>query len=444
VTLARVVAAQTAEPSIAGLLDQVAATCGPYVPDDDTVALLGELRAALGRGASEAAVFERVRLLDGAGHARAAAGILAADPGTAQRPELLLGLAALLLDALEPALGLALAEQVAAEAPRPPDGFSIFRRAHLLVAEGRTALGDREGAHRAYEAVLAYDLDDARARAGLARLGPEAAPPTALDTFVEGTEGLGTTALGGGRYTMVRPVGRGRHAVVYLATDTRVGRPVAIKRMLPPTAFEDPSAARRLAARFLEEAGTLDKIRSPYVVRLYDVLHEARAVVLEYCAGGSLRAALRAGTVGPGDLPALATALREGLAAVAAAGATHRDVKPANVLIRPTRPRFVLADLGLAVPRGRSRDRFGSLRYLAPELRAARVPAGPATDAYAAGVVLLEVALGDAGLPAAFDTPTGPEDARPFVPSDLPPPVAACIRRLLDPVPERRLWSPPA
>ena len=425
--------------SLDGLLAAIAARSDGIEPVGDDAHLAADLEDALDRGASEEAIFERVRLLDREGYAAWAAATVAGHPDTPRRPDLQLGLAAFLLDALAPDVGLALAEHVASGAS-PTERFALYRRAHVLVAEGRSAMGDRAGARRAYEAILAFDLDDARALAGLARLGSDAPGSAAPLVRIDGLDDVASSFAGAGRYRIVRPLGRGRHAVVYLAADTRLGREVAVKRFPPPAAWSDPAAARRLTRRFLEEARALERVRSPHVVRLFDVLPSERTVVLEYCAGGSLRRALRTGAVGRDDLSDLAEALRRGLAAIARAGAVHRDVKPANILLRTRAPRFVLADLGLAIPRDRSAERFGALRYLAPELRRGHGTPGPATDAYAAGVVLLEVALGPGRLPAAFDTPEGPRDARRFVPDDLPGPLAQRLARLLDPDPARRLW----
>ncbi|RMG95558.1 MAG: serine/threonine protein kinase [Deltaproteobacteria bacterium] len=425
--------------ALEGILAALVAAASAAEPAGDVTELVADLRDALDRGASEDAIFERVRLLDGAGHARRAVAVVAGHPDTPRRPDLLLGLAGFLLDAIDPAAGLSVAEHVGATAD-PSTAFDAYRRAHLLAAEGRLALGDRPGARRAYEAVLAYDLDDARAMAGLARLSRDGDDAPVVPLHVEGIDAVYATFAGAGRYRLVRPLGRGRHAIVYLAEDTRLGRTLAVKRLLPPRAVSDPGAARRLARRFVEEAATLDRIRSPHVVRLYDVLPDERAVVLEYCDAGSLRERLREGPLSSDELAELAVALRRGLEAIFAAGVVHRDIKPANVLLRSREPRFVVADLGLAVPREHATDRFGALRYLAPELRHGHGRPSRATDAYAAGVVLLEAALAPDRLPAAFDDPAGPADARAHVPEDLPKDLRTQILGMLDPAPHGRLW----
>ena len=148
-----------------------------------------------------------------------------------------------------------------------------------------------------------------------------------------------------------RPLGRGRHAVVYQAFDRRVGREVAIKRLVADT--RDDAArgeARVLGARFFAEARTLARVRSPHVVALLDVQPTHRFIALSLCRGGNLRVAMRRRLLGPDDLPRVGAELQAALRAVHAAGAVHRDIKPANILVREAREGspIALADFGLA------------------------------------------------------------------------------------------------
>jgi serine/threonine protein kinase len=139
--------------------------------------------------------------------------------------------------------------------------------------------------------------------------------------------------------------------------------------------------------------------------------------------------------------------LQSALRAVHAAGAVHRDIKPANILVREAREGspIALADFGLAQgERGRA-GHAGTLRYLAPELRSAATGAAPtrhvasaASDIFSAGVVLLELALAPATLPAPFDHVSGDFDAAGLVPEGLPDGWTARLQRMLAADPGQR------
>jgi tRNA A-37 threonylcarbamoyl transferase component Bud32 len=415
---------------------------------------LDELARALADRAPLDEVRRRVRQLSHDGYLRGALVQLSESLTRIPRPEVALELALELVDALDPDLGIELARTVLGlpevEATRMArDG--AFALANELLATTLERQGDHQGALRHYEAVLAVDVDHPRALRGwsrtvreLERRGVPVLHQSSGLSLLDGLEELELAeGLGLDRYELGRPLGRGRYAVVYEAVDRHVGRQVAIKRLLAESARSDGVPGRVLEARFFTEARTLARVRSPYVVALLDAQPRHRFIALQLCRGGNLRHALRRGLVGSADLPRIAAELRAALAAVHAAGAVHRDVKPANILVRAATPGspIALADFGLAIRSepGAAARHAGTLRYLAPEVRRAE-RATPRSDRFSAGVVLLELALAPAPLPAELDRVDGDFDGPALVPDSVPEPWAAEIRALLDQDPERREW----
>jgi hypothetical protein len=196
----------------------------------------------------------------------------------------------------------------------------------------------------------------------------------------------------GGRYRIVGALGAGGMATVHRAHDERLGRDVAIKVLLPNLA-SDPA----LAARFEREAHELATAVHPGVVAVFDVDSGGPGgqdpyFVMELCPGGSLAVMLAgAGPVNPDDLVPILLSVADGLASLHARGIVHRDVKPSNILLTPSRAK--LADFGLARS-ALSTDMsdltapgtaVGTLAYLAPEVLGG-APATSASDVYALGV----------------------------------------------------------
>lgn len=411
---------------------------------------------ALAAGIPMLSLEGELRALSHAGYLRGALVAMATAVERQGRSDVALALARELIDALDPALGVRLAHALLAlpevDAQRNARG-SKFVAANRLLGDAMLDADDPRAALRHFEAVLSVDVDDARALRGwasatraLERRGVVIDHRSRGLALIEGLDEVELSiGFGIDRYELGRPLGRGRHAVVYEAFDRHVRRDVAIKRLL------DASDGRRagvpprvLEARFFDEARTLARVRSPYVVALYDVQPRQRFIALELCRGGNLRLALRRGLVGPADLDRLGRQLLAALEAVHAAGAVHRDVKPANILVRQPRQGsgVALADFGLAVaptPHATA-TRGGTLRYLAPELRTGNAPATAASDRFSIGVVLLEISRAPAALPEEFDRLDGLADPAAFIPHDLDPPWRDRLGRLLSTDPEARTW----
>ena len=184
-------------------------------------------------------------------------------------------------------------------------------------------------------------------------------------------------------------------ARVDLAEDTLLGRPVALKRMAGPADDQGLSRLRREAL-----AGA--SLSHPNLVSIYDVVTSEEGqlvVVMEYVAGGTLRAALNQRRRLPTEdaLPVL-EGVAAGLDAIHEWGIVHRDVKPSNILLGDDGA-VKVADLGIAAIPDRTRittagSVLGSLSYMAPE-QLDNSPSTPSIDVYALAAVAYEVLSGE-------------------------------------------------
>jgi eukaryotic-like serine/threonine-protein kinase len=210
----------------------------------------------------------------------------------------------------------------------------------------------------------------------------------------------------GGRYRILGTLGAGGMATVHRAHDERLRRDVAVKVLLPNHA-RDPA----LAERFEREAFALATAGHPGIVAVYDVDpgkpgRREPFFVMELCPGGSL-AVLLAGErpIRPDELVPIILSVADGLASLHARGIVHRDVKPSNILLSPSRAK--LADFGLARSSAAAEvsdltaagTAVGTLPYLAPELLGG-APATSASDVYALGVAAFVGLTGSLPRPA--------------------------------------------
>src|SRR5437016_397272 len=201
-----------------------------------------------------------------------------------------------------------------------------------------------------------------------------------------------------GRYRLLRPLGTGGMASVYLAEDLRLGRRVAVK-VLHPQFASDPTYVARLAYEARIAAG----LAHPNVVQVYDVGHDGdrHYIVMEYVEGETLKDLIRR----QGALPvARALAIMSGvLAALALAHAhrlIHRDITAQNILLTAGGD-VKVTDFGIARElSGTAMPTLtlagmvlGTVHYFAPEQAQGR-PAVPQSDVYAAGIVLYEMLTG--------------------------------------------------
>ncbi len=199
-----------------------------------------------------------------------------------------------------------------------------------------------------------------------------------------------------GRYEVTGKIARGGMATVYLATDTRLDREVAVKVMHPHLADDE-----QFVARFNREARSAARMSHHNVVAVYDQGRDDDVVylVMELVPGSTLRDLLdEAGALTAGQALGVLEPLLEALAAAHRAGIVHRDIKPEHALL-PDDGRVKVADFGLARAASSSQNRattgllLGTAAYLSPEL-VLRGVADARSDVYAAGIVLFEMLTG--------------------------------------------------
>ena len=202
----------------------------------------------------------------------------------------------------------------------------------------------------------------------------------------------------GSVYILEERIGAGAQGDVWKGHKEGSEEPLAFKKLRSDLARE-----RNVVNAFLKERDTLERVDSPYVVRVRDMVAEGETLglVMDYVGGGDLADVIREqGALAPELVVSYGTAIAEGLSAIHAAGLVHRDVKPANILMddasTPATPR--VADFGVAricdsAVSTRSTGGAGTPLYMAPEV-ADGLPAAPAMDIYSLGVVFYEMCCG--------------------------------------------------
>jgi tetratricopeptide (TPR) repeat protein len=271
-------------------------------------------------------------------------------------------------------------------------------------------------------------LDQLLAR--LARPASEAPPPSVA------------------HYRVVAKLGEGGMGAVYRAEDTRLGRQVALKRLVRPAAA-DADAHRRL----LREARLVSGLSHPGLVTVHTIeeIDGITYIVMELVDGEPLDAALTRGPLPLERVLALGVDVAEALACAHGAGLVHRDIKPANLMLTPRGSAKVL-DFGIARPVAAVGDGLtapgsliGTVPYMAPEqLRGAGVD--HRADLWALGCVLYEAATGRRAFPGSdfvdlvqrIGTVDPPAPSA-LVPS-LPPAFDALVLRALAKAPAAR-WE---
>jgi eukaryotic-like serine/threonine-protein kinase len=250
-----------------------------------------------------------------------------------------------------------------------------------------------------------------------------------------------------GRYRIVRKLGSGGMANVYLAEDQELGRRVAIKILNDRHAGDD-----QFVERFRREAKNAAALSHPNIVSIYD-RGEAEGtyyIAMEYLEGRSLKELIVAR--GPAPTAIAIDYARQILAALRFAhrnGIVHRDIKPHNIVV-DAEGRVKVTDFGIARAGTSQMTEVGSIigtaQYLSPE-QAKGAPVDQTSDLYSLGVVLYELLTGE--VPFAGDTPVEIAmkhiSAKPEPPStlnpDIPGDLDLVVTRALAKTPAERYQS---
>jgi serine/threonine protein kinase len=205
-----------------------------------------------------------------------------------------------------------------------------------------------------------------------------------------------------GDYRIEGIVGVGRTGIVYLATDSRTGRAVALKVLR-----EDVSIDPIYRERFRREGALLAALRHPHIIPIYGMGElDGDLFIATRLVSGTLKNLIMAGPIPVDVAMKVVTAVAEAVDTAHMAGIVHRDVKPANVLLDPG-PEVFLGDFGLA----RDPDAqaltmpgqvIGTLDYMAPE-HLDHEGVGTPADIYALTCLAIETLTGEVPFPRGTD-----------------------------------------
>lgn len=259
------------------------------------------------------------------------------------------------------------------------------------------------------------------------------------------------------KYVVTKLLGRGGMGSVYLATQKRLNRPVAIKVLLSHLV-----GSSSMRSRFEREARIVARLRHPAIVTIHDfgVLPSGHAyLVMEYLDGDTLRETITSGPQPFDRAIELVTPVGNAVDAAHRAGVIHRDLKPENIMIvkehdAQVTPRVL--DFGLAkmtgpigeddatlVQSGHSAGIVGTLMYMAPEVLSGHV-ADARSDQYSLAIIAYELLAGEHPLGMATDLASvvRGHTELPLMPirerANVPKPMAEALERALAKKPQER------
>src|SRR6266852_7251906 len=201
-----------------------------------------------------------------------------------------------------------------------------------------------------------------------------------------------------GKYQLLKELGRGASAKVYLAEDPFAKRKVAIKVAFPE-ALKSAEDGAFYKSMFLNEAALAGKLNHPHIVQIYDAVVEDKYsyIVMEYVEGGTLEKFCKPDALlETREVAEISFKCVRALAFAQTLGLTHRDIKPGNIL-HSDGTEIKIADFGASINRVSDRTvitNVGSPAYMAPELVTGGAQASHLTDIYALGVVMYYLLAG--------------------------------------------------
>jgi serine/threonine protein kinase/Tol biopolymer transport system component len=268
----------------------------------------------------------------------------------------------------------------------------VFTEASALAPSARAAFLDSA-------------CEDADLRAEVEKLFAENATAPNLSRGAAEADLTGRTL---GPYTILKLIGRGGMGAIYLASDSRLDRQVALK-VLPLAGFGN----RESMQRFQREARAASALNHPNIITIFDFgqSEDIYYIATELVEGRTLRDIIRDEKTPLRDAVAIATQIASALSAAHAAGIVHRDIKPENIMVR--RDGYVkVLDFGLAKLRGGSGEKkpeapttnpgavIGTVRYMSPE-QARGQELDARTDLFSLGAALYELATRQTPFPGA-------------------------------------------
>ncbi|HEY5927601.1 MAG TPA: serine/threonine-protein kinase, partial [Kofleriaceae bacterium] len=254
-----------------------------------------------------------------------------------------------------------------------------------------------------------------------------------------------------GNYRIVSELGRGGMGMVYRAEHTQLGRPAALKMLLPALS-SDPS----IVQRFFNEARAASAIDHPGIVEVYDFgthTDGSAYIVMPLLKGESLEARLKQTRVAPLEGASWIVQVLSALAAAHQRGIVHRDLKPDNIFLVPNElmpggTQVKLLDFGIAKladdkaagVKTQTGMMIGTPAYMSPEQCMGRPDLDHRTDIYSIGCILFHLATGrppfisdhGTGMIIAAqmrDAPPDPRSLNPNIPSALVAIVLRCLEK---------------
>jgi len=254
----------------------------------------------------------------------------------------------------------------------------------------------------------------------------------------------------GGKYEILRPLGSGATATVYLCYDPFAEREVAVKRIFPEL-LRDPRQGRQFRHLLMNEAALAGRLVHPHIVQIFDAVIETddSYIVMEYVPGGTLEPFCTPATLLPIErVVEIVFKCTHALEYANRLGITHRDIKPANIMLAETAGagetaggEIKISDFGACIQTldGQTRTLVtgvGSPAYMSPQqLREETL--NHQTDIYSLGVVLFQLLTGRLPFQASSNygmiyqicnvEPPAPSAFR----SDLPPALDAIVARAM-------------